>query len=60
MIVHLPRPHTTDMGEIARGRFRALQQYQDARTDAERRAALVWANHWRVLWEHAKALQRSA
>ena len=48
------------MNVIAQGRFRALRQYQDARSDAERFKALVWVNHWRVLWEHAKALQRSA
>lgn len=56
-VVHLPKPQSFDMDVIAHGRFRALRQYQDARSDAERYQALIWVNHWRTLWEHAKALR---
>lgn len=57
-VIHLPRPYSADVDEIARGRFRALQQYQEARTDEERYAALVWVNHWRTLWDHVQHLRR--
>lgn len=56
-VMHLPRPQTHDPEAIFRGRQRALEQYQNAKTDKDRLRALVWVNHWRVLAAHAKALE---
>lgn len=56
-VVHLPRPQTHDADAIFRGRQRALEQYQNAKSDKERLRALVWVNHWRILSSHAKMLE---
>lgn len=45
-VAYFPMPYTTDQGEIDRGRWRALAQYQAASTDEERRMATVWWQHW--------------
>lgn len=48
-IVFMPLPMTFDQDEIDAGRFRALDMYSSARTDAERVKALFWFHHWRRL-----------
>lgn len=56
-VYHFPAPQSLDQDEIDRGREGALQQYQVAKSDADRIKALIWVNHWRVLNERAKALR---
>jgi hypothetical protein len=57
--VILQFPAKTDDAEtIARGREAALEKYSNAKTNAERLAALLWVNHWRRQLERTAALRK--
>jgi hypothetical protein len=55
-VIYFPMPMTFDAGEIAAGRYRALDMYRSARSPKVRMRALIWVNHWRQLYERAKML----
>lgn len=57
-IVHMPLPMTSDQDLIDQGRMRALEMYQGATTDGERKSAMFWFHHWRWLNVTSAAAKR--